>query len=70
MIVRGLAIVLTICATAALWFGYMNLGILRGTPLSDFRYIVFAVAAFLSLSLIEWALSWIKTKAQGSDNDH
>jgi hypothetical protein len=67
MIIRGLAILLALGATAALWFGYMNLNFLRGTPLFDFRYVVFAVAAFLGLSATEWALGWIKTKVQGSE---
>jgi hypothetical protein len=70
MIVRSLAIALTTCATAALWFGYMNLGILRGTLLFDFRYVLFAIAAFLGLSAIERGLGWIKTKIQGPDPDH
>lgn len=70
MIMRGLAIVLTVGVTAALWFGYMNLGTLRGTPLFDFRYVLFAIAAFLGLSAVEWALGWIKAKTQGPDNDH
>jgi hypothetical protein len=70
MIVRALAIVLSIGALAALWFGYMNLNMLRGTPLFDFRYIIFAVGAFLGLSGIEWALGWTKNKIQGSDVKH
>ena len=68
MILRALAIVLTAGATALLWFAYMNLGILRGTLLFDFRYIVFAIAAFLGLSAFEWALGWIKAKTQGPDH--
>lgn len=70
MILRGLAILLTAGATAALWFGYMNLNIFRGTPLFDFRYVIFAMTAFLGLSAIEWALGWIQAKVQGSDADH
>ena len=70
MIVRGLAILLALGAAAALWFGYDNLRQLRGTPLFDFRYVVFAVAAFLGLSAIEWALGWVKGKIEGNDDSH
>lgn len=69
MIIRGLSIALAALALAALWFGYMNLNILRGTPLFDFRYVIFAVAAFLGLSAIEWALGWIKPKLHESDTE-
>ena len=70
MIVRGLAILFALGAAAALWFGYDNLRALRGTPLFDFRYVFFAVAAFLGLSAIEWALGWIKGKVEGEDDKH
>lgn len=68
--IRVLAIALTAAACAALYYGYMNLNMLRGTPLFDFRYVVFGIAAFLGLSALEWALGWIKTKTQGPDADH
>lgn len=64
MIVRALAIVLAAAACAALYFGYMNLNIFRGTPLFEFRFVLFAIGAFLGLSAIEWALGWIKTKLE------
>ncbi|MDA8585307.1 hypothetical protein N9L47_03455 [Rhodobacteraceae bacterium] len=70
MIIRGLAILLALGAAAGLWFGYDNLKQLRGTPLFDFRYVVFAVAAFLGLSAIEWALGWIKGKVEGTNDAH
>jgi hypothetical protein len=65
MIIRGLAIVLTAAACVALWFGYMNLNVLRGTPLFDFRYVIFAVGSFLGLSALEWGIGWIKKKVEG-----
>jgi hypothetical protein len=70
MILRALAIALSALAAAGLWFGYANLNMLRGTPFFDFRYIVFAVAAFLGLSVVEWALGKLKAKVQSSDADH
>ena len=70
MIVRGMSILLAALACGGVWFGYTNLNILRGTPFFDFRYVVFAVSAFLGLSAIEWALGWVKAKIQGTDDDH
>jgi hypothetical protein len=70
MIVRVVAIALTGLACAALWFGYMNLNIFRGTPMFDFRYVIFAVASFLGLSAFEWVAGWIKAKLQEPDTDH
>ncbi len=68
MISRLIAIFLTGSALAGLWFGYMNLNVFRGTPLFEFRYIIFAVAAFLGLSALEWLAGWIKSK--GKEPDH
>lgn len=70
MIVRCLAILFALSAAAALWYGYDNLRQLRGTPLFDFRYIFFAVVAFLGLSAVEWALGWIKGKIEGDEEAH
>lgn len=67
MILRVLSILLTAGACAGLWFGYMNLNMLRGTEFFDFRYIVFAVAAFLGLGLLEWVLGWIGSKVEPRD---
>lgn len=70
MIFRILAISLAAAACAGLWFGYMNLNIFRGTPLFDFRYVIFAVSSFLGLSILEWAIGWIKRKFSESENEH
>lgn len=67
MIFKGLSIIFAVIACVALWFGYMNLNVFRGTPFFDFRYVLFAVGAFLGLSALEWLLGWIKAKFQGSD---
>lgn len=69
MMLRALSIVSGAAAAAGLWYGYMNLNLLRGTELFDFRYVVFAVASFLGLSAIEWLLGWIKARFQASDAD-
>jgi hypothetical protein len=70
MIVRILAILVASCAAFGLWFGYSELKILRGTPLWDFRYIVFAAFAFLGLSVLEWAMGWVKRKIEGEGDAH
>ncbi len=70
MIVRGIAILLAAGAAAALWYGYDNLRMLRGTPLFDFRYVVYAVVSFLGLSAIEWVYGWIKGKIEGTEDAH
>lgn len=67
---RVLAIIVTGAALGALWFGYGQLKILRGTVFWDYRYIVYAGGAFLGLSCLEWALGWIKKKIQGAPDDH
>ena len=70
MIVRILAICMTIGAIVAFWFGYDQLKQFRGTPFWDYRYIVFAVAAFLGLSILEQVMGWIKTKIEGDSDTH
>ena len=70
MIVRVLAVLFAAVALIALWVGFMNLNIFRGTPLFDFRYVLFAIGSFLGLSALEWVLGWIKSKLQEPDPDH
>lgn len=70
MIIRALSIALALGAALALWFGYGELRILRGTWLWEYRFITFAIVAFLGLSLLEWALGWIKSKIEGTDDEH
>lgn len=64
MKLRGFAIFLTGLAMWLLWVGYDMLSGLRGTPLWDFRYLVFLVAAFPDLSAVEWALGRVQKKLQ------
>lgn len=70
MILRVLAILVALVAAWALWFGYGQLKVFRGTPFWDYRYIIYAVSAFLGLSVLEGALGWIKTKIEGKDPPH
>lgn len=70
MILRVLPIVVALAAAAALWFGYGELRVLRGTPFWEYRFILFACAAFAGLSVLEWALGWLKTKFGGTPDDH
>jgi len=46
--------VLTAGACAAVWYGYENLALLRGSVLWDLRYVVLGVAAVLALGLAQW----------------
>ena len=67
MILRVLSVVIALGAVAALWFGYGELRIFRRTMFWEYRYIIFAVAAFLGLSFLEWALGWVKSKVEGDE---
>ena len=44
---------LTILACALLWIGYDSIGVLRGTPLWELRYVLLGCAAFALLTLVE-----------------
>ena len=70
MILRGLSIALAVGAALALWFGYAELRMLRGTVFWEYRYIVFVIVGFLGLSLLEWVHAWIKGKIDGDQSDH
>jgi hypothetical protein len=70
MIVRALAILLAVGAVWALWFGYGQLRLFRGTAFWDFRYIIFAVAAFFALSGLEWLMGRIKAKFEPDQDAH
>ena len=50
---RLIAPALTVIACALLWFGYDSVGILRGTPLWELRYVLLGCAAFALLTLVE-----------------
>jgi len=62
MILRMIAILASLGAVWALWYGYDQLRQFRGTAFWDYRYLIFAVSAFLALSALEWVLGWIKSK--------
>jgi hypothetical protein len=70
MILRGIAIFMAVGAAWALWVGYGQLGMFRGTPFWDYRYLIFAVSAFLVLSGLEWVLGWIKAKFASDTESH
>ena len=70
MTLRVMAIIAALGAVWALWFGYGQLRLFRGTPFWDYRYIIYAVSAFVALSGLEWALRWIKTKIDGDQENH
>jgi len=65
MILRVTVILLSGLATWALWFSFGQLKLLRGTPLWEFRYFLFLLAAFLGLSALEWAVGRVKKMVQG-----
>ena len=53
MVGRALALVGAVLAAVGLWYGWENLGLIRRTWFWDLRYVAFAAAAFLWLSLME-----------------
>ncbi len=53
MFERVTAPALTILACALLWYGYESIGVLRGTPLWELRYVLLGCAAFVLLTLVE-----------------
>lgn len=58
-------IVLTVLALGALWLGWEQIGILRGTWFHDVRLILLLVYAVLVLSLAQWIAGLID-KATGN----
>jgi len=62
MIFRIVSIALSAGAIWAIWFGFENLTVLRGTPLWEFRYFVLMLATFGGLSALEWGLGRVKKK--------
>lgn len=62
MIFRIVSIALSAGAVWAIWFGFENLKVLRGTPLWEFRYFGLMLATFLGLSALEWGLDLAKRK--------
>ncbi len=62
MIVTIATIGLSAVATWAIWFGFDNLRILRGTVLWEFRYLVFMLATFAGLSALEWGVDRLKRR--------
>jgi hypothetical protein len=70
MMIRILAIVVAFGAAWAIWYSYGQLRIFRGTPFWDYRYVIFASSTFLSLSALEWAVGWIKSKIEGEKDAH
>ena len=70
MIFRGLGILLAFAATWGLWAGYNQLSVFRGTAFWDYRYIIFAICAFLAFSVLEALFSWLKGKFGAGSEDH
>ena len=55
---RGIGLVVVAALCALIWYGYGELTLLRQTLWWDLRYVVFAVAVFLLLSVAQrlWTL--------------
>lgn len=70
MIPRALSIIVALAAAAGLWFAYGELNIFRRTVFWEYRYIIFGMGTFLSLSALEFALGWIKTKIVSDTDSH
>lgn len=70
MILRIIAIIVSLASAAGLWFAFDQLGILRRTVFWEYRFITFGCGAFLALSLIEFVMGWIKQKLNGTVEKH
>ncbi len=53
MLTRLVSPALTVLACALLWFGYDSVGVLRGTPLWELRYVLLGCIAFALLTVVE-----------------
>lgn len=62
MIFRVFRIILTFAVIWALWLSYGQLGTLRGTIFWEFRYVLWMITGFLTLSGVEWGLGWLHRK--------
>ncbi len=67
---RVLTIVVAFGAAWAIWYCYGQLRVFRGTQFWDYRFVIFAIATFLGLSALEWAIGWIKSKIDGDADTH
>ena len=54
MIGRVFPPLLMLLSLGAIYWGWRNFDLLRDTPLWEFRFIVFAVAVFIFLSLVQF----------------
>ncbi|MEM9147418.1 MAG: hypothetical protein AAGC57_14600 [Pseudomonadota bacterium] len=54
---RLLPAALAFGAAALIWWGWEELGQLRGTPVWEFRYILLGIAAILGLGVLEAVLA-------------
>ena len=65
---RGIGLSVAVGLCALIWVGYGELSILRQTIWWDLRYILFAAAVFLVLSVAQriWTLA-VKWRPKGAD---
>jgi len=66
---KALSIAITCVATAAIWWGWQELNLLRGTVFWEFRLLVLLVGAFALLSLAEKLTVWLNGVI-GTDDPH
>ena len=64
---RAVALVGAVLAAAGLWYGWENLGLIRRTWFWDLRYVAFAAAAFLWLSLMESVVNRLRRVLGAAD---
>ena len=65
MIRHGVAIVLMALACGAIWWGWSEIRLLRGTVFWEFRLVLLLIAAFVLLSVAERVSAWLEAQLGG-----
>lgn len=68
MIVR-IAQIALMCAAAGLsYWGWVELNILRGTPLFEYRYLILLTCSILLFSMAQSVVGWIDRRSNPEDH--
>ena len=64
---RNVPAALTVLACLLIWFGYDNIGQLRGTFLWELRYIALGCATIALLTVVEHLSSWLARRINSKE---